>query len=38
MIIDERKELPLWVKLENAVMMFIENCTNKGFNEKFEHP
>jgi hypothetical protein len=35
---DERKLLPLHVKIENSIPFLMQNCTNKAFQEKFEHP
>jgi len=38
MTIEERRELPLHIKIENAIPLFMKNCTNKAFSEKFEYP
>lgn len=35
---EERRSLPLHIKIENALPYFINYCTNKAFSEKFEMP
>lgn len=35
---EERRALPLHVKIENTIPYLLQNCTNKSFLERFEHP
>lgn len=35
---EERRSLPLHIKIENAIPYFLSYCTNKAFMEKFEMP
>jgi hypothetical protein len=38
MSIEERRQIPLHIKIENAIPYFMRNCTNKAFLEKFDMP
>lgn len=38
MSLEDRKSLPLHVKIENTIPYLLRNCTNKGFAERLEHP
>ena len=35
---EERKQMPLHLKIENAIPYFVKNCTNKAFMERFDVP
>jgi hypothetical protein len=35
---EERRQIPLHIKIENAIPYVLKNCTNKSFMEKFEMP
>jgi hypothetical protein len=36
--VEDRKALPLHVKIESTIPYLLHNCTNKSFMERFEHP